>query len=245
MKQLNNFEMFINIRAPLIVFSFLAALSNSCTTNSSEKQPKQEHVLDDLDTVSPSTLKDVKNDSIQYIYKDVDIDFIKEKSKPRETVFRVRDTDTSRLIPKQFLENYIFDLPIYGGFNTKIPRDEYALFHFNDFYEAEKAIFFTIIYSNEYCCKEVYGIRVDKKSKRISGTIFIGLDGGDGGWSRRDTGVWKNDSTLDLVEIEMYEDEESSPIKYDTTWRRILISDDRPLRKDKIDSTHFEEKIKE
>jgi hypothetical protein len=85
----------------------------------------------------------------------------------------------------------------------------------------------------------VYGITVDKGSRKIVDIALLGLSGGDGGWGEDDNGIWESDTLLNLLKVEINdEDFEDNEIVIDSVRAMIGINSLGTFIYQKIDSVH-------
>lgn len=129
-----------------------------------------------------------------------DIELIKTKSLIRKKELSIPDhNEQLQPVPLDFLERNLFQHSVSIGYLNQFPQDHPMFYHFGVFKELEMLYFFSIIYTDESCCRLAYGILAQKDSNIITDIAQLGLIGGDGGWVEDDSGVWTTDSTLEVL----------------------------------------------
>jgi hypothetical protein len=167
-----------------------------------------------------------------------DLPFIISQSSLRQKQFIIPEPEGQlQQIPKDFLNKYIFNLPVTNLNSASIPEDVAEFFYFNEYWNTGELFFFSIVYIDESCCQMVYGITVDKKNNTIREVALLGLSGGDGGWSEDDYGEWINDTTLSVTKPQIFDDLEGN-ISIDTTWLEIAYNKNGHFHQSTLDSSH-------
>ncbi|MBL4559929.1 MAG: hypothetical protein JKX79_02980 [Labilibaculum sp.] len=157
------------------------------------------------------------------------IDFIKSKTTKLTENFNVGSIKIKELnkIPKQFLETYISSHKVDFGYPEYLPSDYPESYSFYQFKEFENFYLFTIIHTNEFCCKTLYAVTTEKNKISIINIGVIGFVGGDGGWIGERFGNWFNEFGIGSTLINSYDedlDEKTNNTEIDTTWSEYDFS---------------------
>lgn len=135
-----------------------------------------------------------------------DLALVKHSSLPMAATLTVDYEDIQhgayQLMPDTFFEKYIHQLPVKASFEKSIPKEVHEPVYFHAIKETDDFLLFSFLQTNGYCCILQYGITVDKADHKIIDAALLTISGGDGGWYRKDTGLWINDSTLAVSTIE-------------------------------------------
>lgn len=174
---------------------------------------------------------------------DEDLELVKRSSLPMAATLTVDyeyiQNGAYQLIPDIFFEKYIYQLPVKASYEETIPREAHEPSYFHSIKETDDFLLFSILQTNGYCCIMQYGITVDKADHKIIDAALMTITGGDGGWYRKDTGLWINDSTLAISTIEEdyaeIEEESVQQIK-DSVQTQLLLTSKGLWSKLTIDS---------
>ena len=174
---------------------------------------------------------------------DEDLELVKRSSVPMAATLTVDYEDiqhgTYQLMPDTFFEKYIHQLPVKASFEKSIPKEVHEPVYFHAIKETDDFLLFSFLQTNGYCCILQYGITVDKADHKIIDAALLTISGGDGGWYRKDTGLWINDSTLAILTIEEeYQDiaDESVQQIKDSVQTQLLLTSKGLWSKVTIDS---------
>lgn len=174
---------------------------------------------------------------------DEDLELVKSSSLLMDATLTVDFEDIQngiyQLMPDTFFEKYIHRLPVKASFEETIPREAHEPIYFHSIKETDDFLLFSILQTNGYCCIMQYGITVDKADHKIIDAALMTITGGDGGWYRKDTGLWINDSTLAISTIEEeYEDIEDESVQQitDSVQTQLLLTSKGLWSKVSIDS---------
>lgn len=176
------------------------------------------------------------------------IDHLNQKSKKgldKHINYRPNSLDT---IEPEFLKQFVFGKPV-SNLTFTFPEETWGSYFYLNHIEKEDFILFTFLHLDEVCCYEAYGITYSKQDDKPLSVELLGLDGGDGGWGVKTQSEWINDSTLELIEIESYDDlspdtNGMSTLEIDTTWKTIHLNHKGIFSKELTDSIHVEVKEK-
>lgn len=148
----------------------------------------------------------------------IDIGYIKKVTRKAGTKFTVPDWNDSLVaVSTAFLEKFLFDAPVSVGYARTFLKDTPDSFRFYQHKDLERHFLFSVVYADESCCRIVYGITVDKGSRKIVDIALLSLSGGDGGWGEDNNGIWESDTLLNLLKVEInYEDFEDNEVVIDS-----------------------------
>jgi hypothetical protein len=205
-----------------------------------------DYTLDKLNIWGIGCYKTEHKESIEIAYN---WEYIKSKSSQLAKSFDIENLDIYKLseIPKEFLELFIEDKRIEFGFPETLPINYPTEFRFYQYKEYNNFYFFNFIHANEYCCKTVYGVSIDKTDLKVINIAVFGLTGGDGGWSENDTGNWENDSLFAITKAQFNDDDLSqnqNEYEIDTLFAEIRINEKGVFNWRNIDSVKYRNGIK-
>ena len=165
-------------------------------------------------------------------------------AKPRQDnidsiYYNLKDT-----IPIAFRKDNLFGLMPGPHYDTRLPDETWPCYFWNDYYELDSVLYFSFTRIEESCCLILYGVTVDKNKARILDITMLGLHGGDGGWIESDYGKWINDSTVNIVSPEYYNELVAdangySTVHFDTTWVTINFDSKGKFRRQILDTVSF------
>lgn len=205
-----------------------------------------DYSLDKLNIWGIGCYKTEQKENLEIAYN---WDYIKSKSSSITKSFDIENLDIYKLseIPKEFLELFIEGEKIKFGFPETLPINYPSEFRFYQYKEYNNFYFFNFIHANEYCCKTVYGVSMDKTDLKVINIAVFGLTGGDGGWSENDTGNWKNDSIFTINKAQFNDDdlsENQNKYEIDTLFAEIKINEKGIFNWKVIDSVEYQNGIK-
>ena len=181
-------------------------------------------------------------DSIPSIVLDLNlVEYVSKHSKPRKNdsislAYLRKDT-----ISVAFREKYLFGKLSGPSYDSPLPRETWPCYFWKDYVQLDSLFYFSFVREEETCCKILYGVTVHLESNEIIDISMLALEGGDGGWYESDYGKWIDQSTLEVVEVEYYNELDPGSlgltlVHYDTTWVSVKINSNGHFSTLKLDS---------
>ncbi|AZQ65382.1 hypothetical protein EI427_24530 [Flammeovirga pectinis] len=205
----------------ILLFAFILLLQG-CIEKSKHKIKSKNLDISQEIVLERNTLKNKPLKEIQK--KDVELD--KVNSKPMDSndleflIGYIKDTTPLRLMKLNYEEVFSFNkqlknLPpellshIKGEPLGKdlLKFDDYNSFYLIDHFVVGNYFYFRIIEEDEVCCRTMFLISIDTKDYIIKNIFNFGIYGGDGGWHTTSSENWKTDSTLYVVEKNIFDED--------------------------------------
>lgn len=176
------------------------------------------------------------------------IDYVKKTTKLRsdtlvfEEAFRY--DKSFHLLPKDYRDQ-LNGVTVQNSQIEKLVVNDYDRYNLIDYFEDSDFFYYRVLIDDEYCCRSLYAVTLNKSDKRIHNISFLGLKGGDGGWAEFDTEYWKTDTTILYIKLSTY-DEDIYEDGYRRTTDSLIVKYsivDGKFQKSLLDSVRYERKI--